>query len=46
MTSGLSTRTHHKVVVVGGGSAGISVAARLRRAGEADVAVIDPASDH
>lgn len=46
MTSAPTNRTHHKVVVVGGGSAGISVAARLRRAGEGDVAVIDPATDH
>jgi sulfide:quinone oxidoreductase len=31
---------------VGGGSAGISVAARLRRSGRSDVAVIDPATTH
>jgi sulfide:quinone oxidoreductase len=37
---------HHRIVIVGGGSAGISVAARLRRAGQADVAVIDPAATH
>lgn len=36
----------HKIVVIGGGSAGISVAARVRRAGETDVAVIDPAMTH
>ena len=36
----------HRIVIVGGGSAGISVAARLRRAGESDVAVIDPAVTH
>lgn len=36
----------HRIVIVGGGSAGISVAARLRRAGETDVAVIDPAVTH
>ncbi len=39
-------KLHHKVVVVGGGTAGISVAARLRRAGEADVAVIEPSDTH
>ena len=33
-------------MIVGGGTAGISVAARLRRAGEADVAVIEPAEVH
>lgn len=37
---------HHRIVIVGGGTAGISVAARLRRAGEDDVALIDPASEH
>jgi sulfide:quinone oxidoreductase len=36
----------HKIVIVGGGSAGLTVAARLRRQGQADVAVIDPASTH
>jgi len=41
----MATSTHHKVVIVGGGSAGISVAARLiGKAG--DVAVIDPAEKH
>jgi len=37
---------HHKIVIIGGGSAGISVAARLRRAGENDVAVIEPSVNH
>lgn len=37
---------HHRIVIVGGGTAGISVAARLRRAGEEDVALIDPAGLH
>jgi sulfide:quinone oxidoreductase len=36
----------HRTVIVGGGTAGISVAARLRRAGETDVCLIDPAADH
>lgn len=36
----------HRIVIVGGGSAGISVASRLRRSGESDVAVIDPAVTH
>ena len=39
-------RGHHKIVIVGGGSAGISVASRLRRAGETDVAVVDPSTTH
>ncbi len=36
----------HKIVIVGGGSAGITVAARLMRQGQTDVAVIDPAATH
>lgn len=40
------TVKHHRVVVVGGGAAGISVAARLLRSGQEDVAVIDPATKH
>ena len=42
----MTTSTRHQVVIVGGGTGGISVAARLRRAGVADVAVIDPATTH
>lgn len=37
---------HHKILIVGGGNAGISVAARLQRAGERDIAIIDPATTH
>ncbi|MHB1509426.1 MAG: NAD(P)/FAD-dependent oxidoreductase [Acidimicrobiales bacterium] len=36
----------HRIVIVGGGTAGITVAARLRRAGEEDVALIEPAALH
>ncbi|WP_398953963.1 FAD-dependent oxidoreductase [Streptomyces sp. GC420] len=36
----------HRVLIVGGGSAGISVAARLRRAGVTDIALIEPADTH
>ncbi|MHA6793838.1 FAD-dependent oxidoreductase [Pseudonocardia bannensis] len=39
-------RIGHRIVVVGGGTAGITVAARLRRKGQIDVAVIDPAVTH
>ncbi len=41
-----SQDSHYKTVMIGGGSAGISVAARLNNAGEPDVAVIDPAEVH
>lgn len=37
---------HHKILIIGGGSAGISVAARLRRAGQDDVAIVEPADKH
>jgi len=37
---------HHKVLLVGGGSAGISVAARLRRAKVDDIGVIEPSDKH
>lgn len=35
-----------RVVIVGGGSAGISTAARLRRAGVADITLLDPSDTH
>lgn len=42
----MATRRHHEIVIVGGGSAGVSVAARLMRQAAGDVAVIDPATTH
>ena len=42
----MATSEHHRAVIVGGGSAGISVAARLKRAKVSDVAVIDPSEHH
>ncbi|GAA3880499.1 FAD/NAD(P)-binding oxidoreductase [Streptomyces lacrimifluminis] len=36
----------HRVAVVGGGSAGISVAARLRRAGVTGITLIEPSDTH
>lgn len=42
----MTVTEHHRVTIVGGGTAGISVAARLERAGIEDVAVIDPADAH
>jgi sulfide:quinone oxidoreductase len=38
--------SHHDVLIVGGGSAGIAVAARLRRAGINDIAIIEPSDRH
>ncbi|QZT61151.1 NAD(P)/FAD-dependent oxidoreductase [Mycolicibacterium austroafricanum] len=40
------TTGKHKIVIVGGGTAGISVAARLLRKGHTDVAVIEPSEVH
>jgi sulfide:quinone oxidoreductase len=37
---------YHDVVVVGGGNAGVSLAARLRRDGAQDVALVDPNEVH
>lgn len=37
---------HHKIVIIGGGTAGITVAARLARAGERDIAIIEPSEKH
>lgn len=39
-------RQHHRIVVIGAGTAGIAVAARLANHGESDVAVIDPSRKH
>lgn len=41
-----SDQQHHQVVIVGGGNAGVSVAARLQCAGIKDVAVIEPNDVH
>ena len=42
----MATTAKHQVLIVGGGSAGITVAARLLRKGYTDVAVIEPADKH
>lgn len=44
--SAVSSRLRHRIVIVGGGTAGVTVAARLRRAGQADVALIEPSAQH
>lgn len=36
----------HRILIIGGGTAGITVAARLLRAGHSDVAVIEPSDVH
>jgi sulfide:quinone oxidoreductase len=38
--------THHRIVVIGGGNAGLSVAGRLRRHGIDDVVVVEPRAQH
>lgn len=42
----MTTTAKHKILIVGGGTAGITVAARLLRSGHTDVAVIEPADEH
>jgi sulfide:quinone oxidoreductase len=43
----LHEATHHQVVIIGGGTAGISVAARLSKApNRSDVAIIEPSHKH
>ena len=39
-------RMNHRIVIIGGGTAGLSVAARWRRLGMRDVALVEPASTH
>ena len=36
----------HRVLVIGGGNGGISVAARLRRRGVEDIAIVEPSDQH
>src|SRR4051812_10848645 len=38
--------THHRVLVIGGGNGGVSVAARLKRSGVKDVALVEPREQH
>jgi sulfide:quinone oxidoreductase len=41
-----SPKAHHEILILGGGTAGVSVAARLRKAGQSDVAIVEPAIKH
>jgi sulfide:quinone oxidoreductase len=42
----MATTAKHQVLIVGGGTAGITVAARMLRKGYSDVAVIEPSTEH
>ena len=42
----MTINAKHQIVIIGGGTAGITVAARMRRKGFSDVAVIEPSSTH
>ena len=47
MSESERTSRHHQIVIVGGGTAGITVAARLRRARRGlDIAVVEPSEQH
>lgn len=39
-------KLHHRIVIIGGGTAGITLAARLARAGQTDMAIIEPSRTH
>jgi len=40
------TKAHHRIVILGGGTAGIITANLLRRAGQQDIAIIEPSTRH
>lgn len=42
----MNQRARHDVVIIGGGTAGITVAARLAKKGITDIAVIEPSDTH
>ena len=42
----MSTPAKHEVLIIGGGTAGITVAARLLRKHYTDVAIIEPSDQH
>ena len=41
-----SVNDHHRIVILGGGTAGIITANLLRRAGQQDIAIIEPSTRH
>jgi len=42
----VNNKTHHRIVVVGGGAAGLGVASRLLSGGATDVAIVEPSETH
>lgn len=42
----MSPTIQHDVVVIGGGTGGITVAARLKKAGVSDIAIVEPSDTH
>jgi sulfide:quinone oxidoreductase len=44
--SSTADKTHYRVVIIGGGDAGVSVAARLARRGVHDIAIVEPNAEH
>lgn len=39
-------KNHQKIVIIGGGTAGLGIAAQLRNAGMKDITIIEPSSKH
>jgi sulfide:quinone oxidoreductase len=39
-------KTHHRILILGGGTGGIITANLLRRAGQADIAIVEPSDRH
>ncbi|RIH89425.1 Sulfide dehydrogenase [flavocytochrome c] flavoprotein chain [Calidithermus roseus] len=46
MSITVKSRLHHRILIIGGGTAGLTVAAQLHRRGEPDVAVLEPSPNH
>ena len=46
MLAAIPSKSRHRILIVGGGTAGITVAARLKRAGERDIALLEPSPHH
>ncbi len=42
----MAAGSRHEILIIGGGTAGITTAARLRRKGRDDVAIVEPADTH